>query len=155
VISMNRQLAMAAIHKHGKLHSARTAEIHKFVERGAYRAARIENVVDEDDGLPFDAFRNLGPLHDRLYVYGRKIVSIERNVDSAHGGRLALSPLFFVVYAMAKRDASQTNAEKHHLRRPPIAFYDLGSQTRKRAVDPRRIHQLKLLYKIHLLSPLT
>src|SRR5262249_14187714 len=106
VIGMNRQLAMAAIHKHGKLHSARTAEIHKFVERGAYRAARIENVVDEDDGLPFDAFRNLGPLHDRLYVYGRQIVSIERNVERAHRRTMALKLRYLVGYAIGQRDAS-------------------------------------------------
>src|SRR5215470_3666414 len=47
VVGPNRQLPMPAVDQHGELHAARTPEIHQRVERGAYRAPRVEHVIDQ------------------------------------------------------------------------------------------------------------
>ena len=49
VVGPDRQLAVAAVGEHGELHALGPAVLEEGVDRGADRAARVEDVVDEDD----------------------------------------------------------------------------------------------------------
>src|SRR6266568_3932760 len=66
VVGADRQLAVAAIDEHGKLDAVGTAVVEECLDRGANRAARVEDVVDEDDGLPLERKVESGRADDRL-----------------------------------------------------------------------------------------
>ncbi len=46
---LDGQLAMAAVDQHQQLYAPRPAVVKKRVERRAYGAAGVENIVDQDD----------------------------------------------------------------------------------------------------------
>ena len=48
---------MAAVDQDRELHRPRPAEVVQRVERGAYRAARVQHVIDQDDRLAVYAAR--------------------------------------------------------------------------------------------------
>src|SRR3954447_9860700 len=50
VVGANRQLAVAAVDKHRKLDALGPAVLEERLDRGADRAAGVEDVVDEHDG---------------------------------------------------------------------------------------------------------
>ena len=49
VVGPDRQLAVAAVDEDRELHARRPAVVEERVDRRADRAARVEDVVDEDD----------------------------------------------------------------------------------------------------------
>src|SRR5581483_4778587 len=61
IVGPDRELAMAAVDQDRELDGPRAAEVVKGVERSADRSARVQHVVDQDDGLAVDAAgRELG-----------------------------------------------------------------------------------------------
>src|ERR1039457_6737568 len=43
---------MAAVHQHRQLHGPGPAQVVQRIERGPHRPARIQHIVDQDNGLP-------------------------------------------------------------------------------------------------------
>src|SRR4029077_13917961 len=68
VIGANRQLAVSPVDEDCKLHPRRPAVLEQRVDRGPDCAAGEEDVVDEDDRLPFEREVELGAADDGLCV---------------------------------------------------------------------------------------
>src|SRR5215212_147089 len=85
VVGTNRKLAMTAVGEAGELDARRPAVVEESVDRGPDRAARVEDIVDEDDGSPLEPKVEPRRAHDRLGVPRRlaganlDVVSIERD----------------------------------------------------------------------------
>ena len=89
-VGADRQLAMAAVDQHGEAHRARPAEVVQGVERRADGAARVEDVVDQHDGLAVDpAGRHAGRAR-RAGRLIRQVVAVHRDVEGADGARAGL-----------------------------------------------------------------
>src|SRR5919204_988876 len=54
VVGANRQLAVAAVGEHGKLHARGAAVVEERLDGGANRSPRVEDVVDEDARHPVE-----------------------------------------------------------------------------------------------------
>src|SRR5205823_62388 len=95
VVGTDRQLAVAAVDEHRELDAVGPPVVEERLDRGANRAAGVEDVVDEDDGLALEREVEGRRADDRLRMAGRvaapdlDIVAIERDVDGAERGRLA------------------------------------------------------------------
>ena len=80
---------MAAVADDGELDTGRAAVVEEGVDRGADRAAGVEDVVDEDARLPLEREVELRRAHDRLRMERRltaahlDVVAIERDVERA------------------------------------------------------------------------
>src|SRR5580692_9324060 len=81
----NGKLTMAAIDQHTELYLLRTSLLEKCVHGGAHGASSVENVIHQDDVLAGDGKLHFRFLHYRRRSHSRKIVAIQRNVESAHG----------------------------------------------------------------------
>ena len=66
VVGADRQLAVTAVDEDGELHARGPAVLEQRLDRGADRAARVEDVVDEDAGLPAQVEVERRRVHDRL-----------------------------------------------------------------------------------------
>src|SRR5205807_8111164 len=69
--SFDGQLAVSAIDEHEQLHAARASMVEEGIERGANGAARVENVVDEDDVFVSDIETDVHFVHYRFRTGGR------------------------------------------------------------------------------------
>src|SRR5882757_1575525 len=49
VTRLNREFAMSPVNQHQQLYTRGAAVIKKGIQRGAYGAARVENIIHEDD----------------------------------------------------------------------------------------------------------
>src|SRR2546428_85605 len=89
VVGSDRQLAMATVWRHGELDAGRAAVVEEGLDRGADRPARVEDVVDEDAGLPLEREVEACRADDRLRMERRvapadgDVVPVERDVDGA------------------------------------------------------------------------
>src|SRR5919198_5017572 len=54
VVGADRELAVAAVDEDGELDAVRPAVVEQRLDRGADRPPRVEDVVDEHDGLPLE-----------------------------------------------------------------------------------------------------
>ena len=70
VVGPDRQLAMAAVDEDGELDTRRPAVLEERLDRGANRAARVEDVVDEHARHPRRSKSSVGRVHDRLLLAG-------------------------------------------------------------------------------------
>src|SRR6266566_8750504 len=101
---------MATVCEHGELHSVRAAVLEKRVDRGADRASRGEDVVDEDDRAAFELEVELRLAHDRLRPAGRlpgahvHVVAVEGDVELADRELLAAALLDEAPDALGDRD---------------------------------------------------
>ena len=100
---------MAAVGEHGELHARRAPELEEGVDRGADRAAGVEDVVDEDDGAALEVEVELGVADDRLCAARRlagahvDVVAVEGDVELAELDRLARALFDQVVQAARER----------------------------------------------------
>ena len=83
VVGAQRQLAVAAVDEHRELHGAGPADVAQGVERGAHRAAGVEDVVDEDDQRAVDAALGNRGVLQRAGRLGVEVVAVERDVERA------------------------------------------------------------------------
>ena len=71
VVGADRKLAVAAVGDDRELDAGRAAVIEERLDRGADRAARVEDVVDEDAGAALEREVEAGLADERLRVEGR------------------------------------------------------------------------------------
>ena len=89
VVGPDRQLAVAAVGEDRELDARRAAVLEQRVDRGADRAARVEDVVDEDHGPALELEVELRVVHDRLRAARRAaladvdVVAVEGDVELA------------------------------------------------------------------------
>src|SRR6266540_2498645 len=89
VVGPDRQLAVAAVDEDGELDPVGAAVVEERLDRGADRAAGVEDVVDEDDGLALERKVERRRADDRLRMERRTasahldVVAVEGDVDRA------------------------------------------------------------------------
>ena len=66
VVGPDRQLAVAAVGEHGELDAVGPPVLEERVDRGADRAAGVEDVVDEDHGAALELEVEPRVAHERL-----------------------------------------------------------------------------------------
>jgi hypothetical protein len=72
---------MAAVDQHGQTDRLWSPEVDEGVHRGADRPARVQHVVDENDGPPIDAEREIRAFDDWLLRDEREVVAVEGDVE--------------------------------------------------------------------------
>ena len=86
---------MAAVDEHGQLNRRGATDVHQRVERRANRAAGIENVVDEHDGLSVDVEGNIRGMNFGGQV-GHEVIAIKADVEFSKGNLHPLDALDFL-----------------------------------------------------------
>jgi hypothetical protein len=74
---------VTAVGEHGELHAGGPAVGEQRLDRGADRAARVEDVVDDHDRHPVDVEGDVAGVDDRLVVAAADVVAVEGDVDVA------------------------------------------------------------------------
>src|SRR5438876_10028370 len=70
VVRADRQFAMSPVDEDGELDPPRPAVVEQGLDRRADCPARVEHIVDEDDGLPFEREVECGRADDGLRMPG-------------------------------------------------------------------------------------
>ena len=83
VVGADRQLAVAAVGQDGELHLRRAPVVEQRLDRGADGAARVEDVVDDDDRPAVDAEVQPAGVHDRRLGARADVVAVEGDVELA------------------------------------------------------------------------
>ncbi len=124
---------MAAVDEHGQLDRRRAAEVGQRVQRGADGAARVEHVVDEDDGASLHRHRQVCRLDVRR-ARG-DVVAVEADVQGADGHALVLDLADRLRQAVRQRNAPRAHADKHDVAQAVVAFHDLVGDAPDGAAD--------------------
>src|SRR5205823_11501012 len=121
VVGADRQLAVAAVGEHRELHAGGATVVEQRLDRGADRAPRVENVVDEHARHPVEREVELRVPDERLGVLGRlspadvNVVTVEGDVKLAERdfapGEVGNAP----AQAVRERDAARVDADKREL----------------------------------------
>src|SRR5262249_29718664 len=131
VIRLYRQFAVfvPAIDEHRQLPSSGPSEIDQLVERRAYRASGVKDVVDQDYSPAFDVAGQLRAANNWLGADCRKIVAIQSNVENADRRPLSFEVLDLVGYPNGQRHTAPANPYQDQISYAVILFDDFGSQT--------------------------
>ena len=138
---------MAAVGEHGELDARGPAVLEQRVDRGADRAAGVEDVVDEDHGAALELEVELRVADDRLAAARRlavadvDVVAVEGDVELAEVeleagalGDQAAEPL-------GERHAARVDADERDGVEVVVALDDLVRDPRERALDRLAVEQ--------------
>src|SRR2546423_7324903 len=95
VVRSDRQLPVSTVGEHGQLDALRAPVVEERLDRGADRPPRVEDAVDQDDGLALEWEVQRRRTDDRLWMTGRAasanpdVVSAGGDVDRPECGLLA------------------------------------------------------------------
>src|SRR5881398_768943 len=98
VVRADGELAVAPVGEHRQLDALGPAVVEERVDRGADRAAGVEDVVDEDAGHPLEREVEAGRADERLRMPRRlsranvDVVAVERDVELAERNLAASDP---------------------------------------------------------------
>ena len=145
VVGADRQLAVAAVDEDGELDARRPAVLEERLDRGADRAARVEDVVDEDARRPAQVEVERGRVHDRLRAAAPRCdcVSSRWKVMST-APRSISSPLRSSIRRrepLGERDAARVDADEREPAEVVVALDDLVRDARERAREGLGVQQ--------------
>src|SRR5262245_32493278 len=147
VVGTDRKLSVAAVGEAGELHARGAAVVEQRLDRGANRAPRVEDVVDEHAGHALEREVELRVAHDRLRVDRRlapahaDVVAVEGDVDGAELDVLARQLRDQVTQALGERDAARVDADEGDALEVGVAFDDLVRDAREAALDRLAVQQ--------------
>src|SRR5919204_5217632 len=147
VVGADRQLAVAAVDEHGELDARGPAVVEQGVDRGADRAARVEDVVDEDDRAALEREVELRRADDWLRVQRRlaaahlHVVAVEGDVDGAEDGRDAGALLDEPPEPLRERYPAGVDADERDLVEVGVPLDDLVGDPGERPVEGGLVHE--------------
>ena len=135
VVGADRELAVAAVDEDREADRLGPPEVDQRVHRRPDRAARVQDVVDEDDRAAVEVERDLGALDDRLLGDERQVVAVEGDVERADGELGALVLEDRRRDAMGERDAAALDADQDEALGAGLLLHDLVRDAGHRAAD--------------------
>ena len=135
VVGPDRQLAMAAVDEDGELDASGPPALEERLDRRPDRAARVEDVVDEDHRHPAQLEVERGRVDDRLLAAGHCVVAVEGDVDRAELDLLPAPLLDQRGEPLCERDAAGVDADEREPAEVVVALDDLVRDPRERALE--------------------
>ena len=133
---------MTAVDEHGELDARRPAAVEQRLDRGADRAAGIEDVVHQDDRPPLEQEVELRGADDRLRcerslaATDGDVVAVEGDVDGAERGLDSGALLDQAREPPRERYASGLDPDERDLVELRVALDDLVGDSRKGPPQP-------------------
>jgi hypothetical protein len=133
---------VAAVDDHGELDASRPAVVEHCLDRRADRAARVEDVVDEDDRPAVEGEVELGRADERLRRERRlasangRVVAVEGDVDRADLGRDACALLDQACEPPRERYTAGLDPDERDVLELRVALDDLVGDSRKGPPQP-------------------
>ena len=141
VVSADGQLAVAAVDHDGKLDRLGTTEVDESVERRPDCAARVEDVVHEDDVTTVDVEGDVGPKLDGGDL-AADVVAVEAHVEGANGRAGALDLGDLVGEQGRERGAAANDADQGDALGSLVLLDDLMRDARERTSHGLFVHDL-------------
>ena len=141
VVGADRQLAVAAVGEHGELHALGPAVLEQRVDRGADRAAGVEDVVDEDHRAALELEVELRVADERLRAARRlagadvHVVAVEGDVELAELELVARALLDQPAEPLRERHAARVDADERDRAEVLVPLDDLVGDARERPPD--------------------
>ena len=141
VVGADRQLAVAAVGDDGELDAVGAAVVEERLDRGADRAAGVEDVVDEDAGAALEREVELRRADERLRVERRlaaahlDVVAVEGDVDGAEVDLDAAELLDQPAQPLRERDAARVDADERDRVEVGVRLDDLVGDAVKGALQ--------------------
>ncbi len=135
VVGADRELAVAAVDEDREPDGLGPPEVDQRVHRRPDRAARVQDVVDEDDRAAVEVERDLGPLHDWLLGDQRQVVAVEGDVERANRDLGALVLEDRRRQPVGERDAAALDADQREPLGAGLLLHDLVRDAGDRAAD--------------------
>src|ERR1700734_4562233 len=102
---------MAAIDQHAEPDAFRTPQVEKAVHGSANRASGVEHVIDNHQILVVNREIDFIGMKYRLRAYGREVVAIERDIESADRNFDACWAVDCFRQALRQSDAAAPHAD--------------------------------------------
>jgi hypothetical protein len=119
--------------------------VEQGVQGRAYRAARIEDIIHENDVPAGDRERDFGGVHNWLGCDGGQIIAIEADVQNADRDVDSFERLDLGGEALGHGHAAAADADEGQPVQVLGFLQDFVRQTDQRTVNFRGAHQLRLL----------
>src|SRR5215208_1184507 len=138
---------MPAVDENRKLDAVWPAVVEERLDRGANRPAGVEDVVDEDDGLPLEPEVQRRRADDRLgmarrvaapYLY---VVAIERDVDGTQRRRSSGALFYEAAQPVRERDTARLDAHERHAGEVGVRLDHFVRDSRERAREAVSVQQ--------------
>ena len=110
---------MTAVNENRQLDAARTAQVHNGVQSGADGAARVQDVVHQNDALAVDAEGNVGSV-DRGSEVSRIVIAIEADVQAAERNVNTLDLLDRLGELLCQKVAARDDATRARSSQPSL-----------------------------------
>ncbi len=144
IVGADGQLAVPPVHEDGQADHAGAAEVHEGVHGGPDRPAREEDVVHQDNRQALEGEGDFGAADDGLARARPEVVPVERDVERAHRGALALDGGDLLRDALGQRLAPRLDADQGEVGVPRL-LDDLMCDAGQRAVEARLVEHFRLL----------
>ena len=125
VVRPDRQLAVAAVDKDCELDTCGPAVLEERLDRGADRAAGVEDVVDEHARRAAQVEVERRRVHDRLLLTHHGVVAVERDVDRSERDLLPAPLLDQARKPLGERDTTRVDADEREAAEVVVALDDL------------------------------
>jgi hypothetical protein len=135
VVGPEGQLAMAAVGEHRELDARRAAVVEEGLDRGADRAPREEDVVDDHDRRPVDREVEVGRVDRRRLGAATEIVAVERDVELAERDLGLEQVPQQPAQAPGEHRAAAVDPDDRHAIVVGVLLDDLVSDPHERAAD--------------------
>ena len=132
---------MTAVDQHRQLDAGRTPEVDDGIHGGPHRAPCVEDIVDQDDFLPFDRKGDLRGFDHRLGAHLGPVVPVERDVHLADQYIGALESADVLAQALGQEDTAGVDPHQGHVV-ALVRFQNFVGHALENAVDPHRIQDL-------------
>jgi hypothetical protein len=110
--SFNGKFAMPAIDQGKQLHAAWAPMIEERIERSPDGAARVENIIDENDVSPIYIKTKVARVEDGAYIFRCEIVPVKTDVQDSNIDRMLLDTVNQRGQPFGQRNAAPLHANQ-------------------------------------------
>jgi hypothetical protein len=149
VLCFDGHFAMAALDKNAERYAPGASEVEKAVHGGADGAARVEDVVNEDQVHIIHAEGNVGRLQHGVGRDFGKVVAIESDVQSANGNVNAVDAAHGTRDTLGEGHAAAADTDERKVFGAARFLHDFVGQALKSTVNFGGGHQLRFFEDTH------
>src|SRR5215471_14177457 len=140
---------MATVDQHSQLDAARSAEINQRVQRRAYRAAGVEDVIHQHDTQVVHTKRDVRTADLRPRPVTADIVTVQGNVDDPAWQCDPLHPLDLRREPPRQMHATGVYADEGKVIGVPVLLQDLVGNARERPLNGYVVQDYSCRFHAH------
>lgn len=126
---------MTSIDQTGQFDLVRSSEIEESFDRSPDCSPCINDVIDQDDPMILHSGLNPGFADDRTFRQKTQVITVEGDVEGAHGDFHSLDALQILLYPFGQRNTPTVNTDEVYRMHIIILLENLMGYTHESALN--------------------